>query len=42
MNLPRKRLIAVEDTPYCPVVSRHVLRSYLWGIDTSGKGDFWE
>jgi hypothetical protein len=33
MTLPRKQLVAVEDTPYYPVVSRCVRRSYLCGID---------
>jgi hypothetical protein len=38
MTLPRKQLVAVEDTPYYPVVSRCVRRSYLCGIDAySGK-----
>jgi hypothetical protein len=38
MTLPRKQLVAVEDTPYCPVISRCVRRSYLCGIDAySGK-----
>jgi hypothetical protein len=39
MTLPRKQLVAVENTPYYPVVSRCVRRSYLCGIDAySGKG----
>jgi hypothetical protein len=38
MTLPRKQLVAVEDTPYYPIVSRCVRRSYLCGIDAhSGK-----
>jgi hypothetical protein len=38
MTLPRKQLVAVEDTPYYHVVSRWVRRSYLCGIDAySGK-----
>jgi hypothetical protein len=38
VTLPRKQLVAVEDTPYYHVVSRCVLRSYLCGIDAhSGK-----
>jgi hypothetical protein len=32
MTLPRKQLVAVEDTPYYRVVSRCVRRSYLWRI----------
>jgi hypothetical protein len=38
MTLPRKQLVAVEDTPYYHVVSRCVHRNYLCGINThSGK-----
>jgi hypothetical protein len=38
MNLPRTLPVAVEDTPYYPIVSRCVRRSYLCGIDAySGK-----
>jgi hypothetical protein len=38
MTLPRKQLVAVEDTPYYHVVSRCGRRSYLCGIDAySGK-----
>jgi hypothetical protein len=38
MTLPRKQLVAVEDTPYYHVVTRCVRRSYLCGIDAhSGK-----
>jgi hypothetical protein len=38
MTLPRKQLVAVEDTPYYHVVSRCVRRSYLCRIDAySGK-----
>jgi hypothetical protein len=41
MTLPRKLLVAVEDTPYYPVVSRCFRSNYLCGIDThSGKGYF--
>ena len=38
MTLPRKQLVAVEDTPYYTIVSCCVRRSYLCGIDAhSGK-----
>jgi hypothetical protein len=38
MTLPRKQLVAVEDTPHYPVISRCVRRNYLCGIDAySGK-----
>jgi hypothetical protein len=38
MILPRKQLVAIEDTLYYPIVSRCVRRSYLCGIDAySGK-----
>jgi hypothetical protein len=41
MTLSRKQLVAVEDTPYYPIVSRCVRRSYLCGIDAhSGKPKF--
>jgi hypothetical protein len=33
MTLLRKQLVAVEDTPYYPIVSRCLRRSYLCGID---------
>ncbi len=33
MTLPRKQLVAVEDTLYYPIISRCVRRSYLCGID---------
>jgi hypothetical protein len=40
MTLTRKQLVAIEDTPYQPVISRFVRRSYLSGIDPhSGKGE---
>ena len=40
MTLPKKQLVAVEDTPYYPVVSYGVRRSYLCGIDAHfGIGD---
>jgi hypothetical protein len=38
MTLPRKQLVAAEDSPYYPVVFRCVRHSYLCGIDAySGK-----
>jgi len=40
MTLPRKQLVAVEDTPYYHVVSRCVRRSYLCGIDVYSSKDY--
>ena len=38
MTLPRKQLVAVEDTSYYHIVSRCVRRCYLCGVDAhSGK-----
>ena len=38
MTLPRKQLVAVEDIPYYPMISRCVRRSCLCGSDAySGK-----
>jgi hypothetical protein len=38
MTLPRKQLVAVEDTQYYPVVPHFLRRSYLCVIDAhSGK-----
>jgi hypothetical protein len=34
MTLTRKQLVAVKDTPYYPVVSLGVRRSYLCGLRT--------
>jgi hypothetical protein len=40
MTLFRKQLVAVEDTPYYPVVSGCVRRSYLCGIDAHSGKDY--
>jgi hypothetical protein len=40
MTLPRKQLVAVEDTPDYHVVSRCVRRSYLCGIDAYSDKDY--
>jgi hypothetical protein len=40
MTLPRKQLVAVEDTPYYPIVSRCLRRSYLCGIDAHSDKNY--
>jgi hypothetical protein len=40
MTLFRKQLVAVEDTPYYPIVSRCVRPSYLCSIDAHSGKDY--
>lgn len=40
MTLPRKQLVAVEDTPYYHLVSRCVRRSSLCGVDPHSGRDY--
>jgi hypothetical protein len=40
MTLSRKQLVAVEATPYYPVVSRCVRRSYLCNIDAHSSKNY--